>query len=420
MTIATIEPPVQSVKIEGANYTAFDSKDGFYVIRDVPFFAEVPKGVKDAPEDIGKDFMQRAVDYAQTQYRNGKFASPVHKGHNKTLEISDPEFLGYFLPKRVGTTTLEGKEQYVTYADLKLKASAFDRAWKGELPYLSPEVDWATNSFSSLSFLDSKPPHFKFPMFTIGGVVSDPTAKFEAVLRTKFDYVPDDKKEERGKKEKEEEKKESGHCPHCDEHETKMAYMMEHLIKKGMAAMADEKPTATPVEQPKGTALPGSANARTGYEEDPKAAAVFAAQEGRIAALEEREKQRLDKERVDGLVTKAMGELKGYPVSDSIREKVAKFARGGEELVNEFVKTYKEAVPKDPPKSVSEYEQQGVSVTDPVLAKFAQAGPDKLEKAMKFFAEYKQMKQLKMPIGASAEEYINSQFKILEKKAGGN
>src|SRR5689334_14733696 len=130
-----VTPPV----INGANYTAFETGDGWFTIRDIFIFGEVPKGTKEAPEDVKGQRMAQMVANSRVKYEKEKYAAPAHKGHHKMLEFQDPEFLGFVLPKRVGQIMLDGKLQDAVFGDVKVKASAFERILKGELPYVSPE-----------------------------------------------------------------------------------------------------------------------------------------------------------------------------------------------------------------------------------------------------------------------------------------
>jgi len=442
---------LKSIKIDGANYAAFDTGDGYVTVRDVVICGEIPKGVKDAPKDYKAAELQEFVNRAQALYQQGKYVSPAHKGHNgKLLEVADPEFLGFVLPKRVGRALIEAREQDAIYADVKLKASAFARALQGELPYISPEIIWESNEISSIAFLDSKPPHFKAPLFTVQPPVKDESARFEAVLQKVAAFAEDEKKGAKPEgKEKPEAPEEGGDekkapfeakegkeeapeaskaapkddgafsgkcCAHCaayGETITRMARLMGIQHGDNMQNQdAIEKP-AGPVEQPA-----PNAPAKMEAIADPKMAAKFAAQEDRIAALEAKEREREAEAKAKALAEKALFELRGYQIGEKAKAEIARSAREGEARLNDVVATLKEVCAKDPPKGLFEATDAGVAATSPVLAKFQAKGPDALAAAQKALEEWHAIKAASKGFTVSAEDHLNIRVpEILGKRS---
>lgn len=433
------------IKINGAEYSAINTKDGFFTLKDVLFFGEVPKGEKSAPEDVKGERMQQMVKTASDKYEKEKFAAPAHKGHHKAIAFEDPEFLGFMLPKRVGKTTLDGREQDAVFGDLKLKASAFERVRKGELPFLSPEVDWDSWQFSSMALLDSMPPHFKGPLITVGKVTEDANAKFTVgatLSMGKFTAIEADKKEESNdeskrsrelKRVKDDEKGDTkvdggdtengGHddakmCAHCVK---KMAAMeasygsMDKTMadihyKMGLpykgAQMQANKATgkadsSAPVEDghsEKGKDMSNDKkDGASSFESDPVAMAKFAAQEARLKAMEDKltAKEQEDAKKVR--IEAAFAELKGYPLTDAGKNGIAAFADSPEKLKT-FIEVLKAQTPKDPPRSVSEFEASAkevnvkISGADPDIAAFQAKGPEAMEAAIKYAARFEAMK----------------------------
>jgi hypothetical protein len=422
---------VSTSPLAGANYSAFDLGNGWYKIKNVLMFSEVPKGVKEAPEDVKRERMQQMVNAAQAKWEKERYAAPVHKGHHKLLEFSDPEFLGFVLPTAVGRHVLDGKMQDVVYGEVTLKESAFARILKGELPYLSPEVDWATWKFSSLSFLDSKPPHFEFPLVTIGNVVKDGSSKFEVKLTSvggKFMAVePQDPKKQRKEDPKGENEPKGGAAPK-DEAEVKPGdegvagedvesgdrlrklEMGYSEMDKAMAAIhfkmglpyrgalmeADKfaKPASSaPVEDVKKGDEVGKVSAPTAVETgsngtfaaaDPETRAKFAAQEMRTKAIEDKLAARDASDALKVRVEAAFAELKGRPITDTVKTDIAYFAGIGEDSLAKYVAAVKAQTPMDPPKNLAVYESLGitrpvtaVTSSDPDIAEFAKQGPEK-------------------------------------------
>jgi len=432
-----------SINIKGAEYSAVDTKDGYYTLKDVLLFAEVPKGEKGAPEDVKCERMKGMVSKALSRYEQEKFVAPAHKGHHKALAFEDPEFLGFGLPKRVGRTLLDGKEQDAVYGDMKVKASAFERVRKGELPFLSPEVNWETWEFSSFAFLDSMPPHFKGPLITVGTITEDANAKFTVgATLSKGQFMALDAKKIDAKEEKADEdkhKRELDRVKKDEQEDTKTdggsnadsKYSELHeRISKMEASYAEMDKTMASVHYKMG--LPYK-NAQMGadivtkksdssapaedkkseekdmgnyrFEDDPAAVAKFAAQEARTKALEDKlsakDAEVEKKARVDG----AFAELQGYPITDAGKAGIAKFADDPDKL-KVFVEVLKAQTPKNPPKSVSAFESSDkevkveISGNDPDLATFQSKGPEAMEAALKYAARFEAMKQDKLCKGS--------------------
>lgn len=438
---AVAEPEVNSAPkkagtapLVGANYTAFDLGNGWYKIRNVLIFSEVPKGEKDAPEDVKRVRMQQMVDSAQAKWSQERYAAPVHKGHHKLLEFSDPEFLGFVLPTSVGRHVLDGKMQDVVFGEVTLKESAFARILKGELPYLSPEVDWTNWKFSSLSFLDSKPPHFEFPLVTIGSVVKDGSSRFEVRMTSvggKFMAI-EDPKADKQRKEKEggepkEDTKDKSFKPRDESGDEKIEGAPEEEVpevggggdrlkrlemgysemdksmasihfKMGLpykgALMEAEKFTkpvsSAPVEDVKKGDEVGKVSApmaeatKSNFSSDPEARAAFAAQEMRTKALEDKLAKRDAEEALKLRVTAAFEELKGFPITDTVKTDIAHFAAQSEDSLKKYIAVIKAQTPQNPPKNLAVYESLGITKTvgavnagDPDIAEFAKQSVEK-------------------------------------------
>ena len=417
------------VSIAGGNYRAIDTEDGFFIVRDVAVFSEIDKDVKGAPKAIDKDWLDKAVDHNRSEYSNGKFASPLHIGHNKPFEITDPAFAGYFLLKRVGLYNLEGKQKFTIYADFKLTAGAFEKAIKGELPYVSVEVnDWETGRIDSISFLNSKPPFFRYQLFTISDISRDKGAQFEANFKKP-------EKDEEAKSEEEETEKDSdgeeklafektedkgGCCSHCGMYGDAIGRMMKLLgmAGNGVVELAEEKAEG-PVEQE------APANDKDKKKEgatkmeamdDPKVIAKFAALEATNADLKKRLDERDTTEKAQVRLAKAHAELAEFVVPESLKATLAKFA-AEEDKLTELVAELKKALPKIPPKTFRDFENMPpVEMTDPVLSKFQAKGPESIEKAAKFLSEFKRIKAHPAGRGmeTTAEQYVESRMKEAE------
>lgn len=395
----------ERVDIRGAAHKATIGPDGWAIFRDVPILGPVPKGVKNAPEDVGPSLMKKFVSFSLSDYEKGNYAAPVHKGHHKSLAIEDPEFLGFFLPKKVGTATIEGESQPAVLADIKLKPSAFESAKKGELPYLSPELDWETGQFLSLSFLDSNPPHFKFPMFTVGEVLTDSTAKFEAALKpAAVSFAA------------------GACCRHCMSFQSKYGKTFEDSKMADDAPNKDKvkKPEATPVEPNISTTM-SSTPASVKFEVPPELAAQFSALKDELAATRKRLDDVDAEKAAKALEASALESLRGFQIGESAKAQVAEFAKLGKEKLDKFVATLKEIAPKEPPRTMAEFMGQSVPVTDPALAKFS-SNPADLEVARRAYAEFQAIKKSAKGYPVPLDKHI--EFAVRRAKAatteGGN
>lgn len=422
MTTAVAPAPAQQINIEGGKYASFDTADGYFLIRNVPIFGEVPKGVKGAPKDIGRTEHEQMIGTAERRYAEGKFAAPAHKSHNKMLELADPEFLGFCIPRAAVQMVVDGKDQSVILADFKLKAAAFDRAMKGELPFISPEVDWEKMEITGVSFLDSKPPFFKFPIFTVSPPVADPAAKFDAVLRPASFADQGDA----GKKK-----------PQADEPELRKHEMDEHAASRAIEArfaeydamlrdvckatgipyrgmtMSNDKGTPSPVE-PK-AAAPAAAPVvpAVRFSEDPAVAAKFAAQADEVVALKKRLDDRDAAEKAKALGDKAVEDLRGYQIGEKAKSEIYRFAAKGEDELKAFVEAIKGCAPKQGAGTFAEAEtQQAALMGAPSVAKFVQQGPDQAAAAAKFAAEYRKLVDLGQAKFMSMDEAQYVEFRM--------
>src|SRR3990167_828692 len=387
--------------IRGGDYTAVRGSDGWVILKDIPTMAPVAKGTKGAPSDIEREWLEGAVKFGQDAYSTNKICYPVHTPHNDDLGLTTPEFLGYFRPTKVGTIQINGKDQQVVFSDLKLKSSAFDRIQSGELPYLSPEIrSWAKKSISSVALLSSQPPHFPFPNLTVKDVVEDPSAVFSAdlpngVTVAKFEDGKDrlsfDPSEPDGKPD---ESKPGGSkcCEHCKTNQEAVKKMSDTIY--GGSKMESGKPDGKPVDQT-GTPEPTKQGGAKMEAEDPKLAAKFAMYEDKISSLTKRMDEREQAEKSKASADKAIAEdLKGYQIGDKTRAAVYKFAAEGPERLKEYIESVKEVAMKDSPGSLFAAELAGaVKMNDPLIVKFGQNDPDKMEKAAKFAADYRTLKK---------------------------
>ena len=394
-------------KINGGNYTAIDTQDGWYTLKDIPTLGPVKKGQKNAPFDVDEKWFGDAVKFGQDSYKRGKIAYPVHLTHTDDLGIHNPEFAGYYVPSKIQKMDLpEHGEVPVMFSDYKIKKSVFEKMQNGELGYLSPEVrNWNKRRLSSVALLDSIPPHYPFPLMTIGEVVVDPSAKFEAELPTEcaiarfsdgFERVTFDPREAGRDKDTDTETKVEGE---------KMADV------KPIQDEQTGKPNAAPIEQV--GAVKTSLPAKMEAESDPKMAAKFAAMEDANAALMKRLDAIEAEKKAVALEKWGLEQMAGYQIGAAAKKSIARFASEGDASLKEHIAMLQEVTPKDSPRTFAAAEAgNAVAVNDPAVAKFAQAGPEKLELAARFASEYRTLKAHPAGKGMNIreEDYIKFQM----------
>ena len=412
MSTAAVRPPV-----DGGDYQAIDTKDGWVILRNMPTMSTVPKGTKNAPEDIGTEWLEGAKKFGMDLYEKGKVCYPIHVGHNDDLGITKPEFAGFFKPTKVADGLVEGAKKPVLFADWKIKKNIYDRMAAGELPFVSPEVrNWSKRKVSSVALLDSQTPHFGFPNQTITSITDDPNAKFSADLPQECEIVKFDDKElvkfdlasqaDPARENVHDEAAEKC-CSHCSMYGEKLGKISKMLNMEG-TIMADEKakPGDGPVDQKNAIDSVAPAGDRMTEELTPALAAKFAAQEERLAAAERRMNERDAKDAAQALATKALESLKGYQVTEATKNYIAQFAEKGEAELNKFIEAVKPSLYKESARTFAKAEESMVSTTDPMIAKFASRGVDATEKAIKFAEEYRAMKHNGAGMRISEEAYI--------------
>lgn len=402
-------------KIKGGDYTAIDTKDGWFTLKDIPTLAPVKKGEKNAPYDISEEWFGDAVKFAQNAYQKGKIAYPVHITHTDDLGMHNPEFAGYFTPSKIGKMNLPDRgEVPVVFSDLKVKKSTFEKMQNGELGYLSPEIrNWGKRRISSIALLDSVPPHNPFPLMTIGEVKEDASAQFSAELpgecaiarfsdgfeRVTFDPTKEVDKEESVKTEEK---------PMAD-------------VKADKANQDEQagKPNADPVEQAKAGEVVVAA--KMSAELDPKMAAKFAAMQDANDALMKRLDAIEAEKKAAALGTWGLEQMAGYQIGSAAKKSIAKFAAEGEAALKEHIAMLQEVTPKDSPRTFAAAEaSNAVAVNDPAVAKFAQAGPEKLELAARFASEYRTLKAHPAGRGMNIKEEDYIKFQMDNQENGGD
>ena len=401
-----------AIKIKGGNYRVTDTQDGYFTVHDVPLVSTWKKGDHGAPYDGTKEIMQQMVNTAQSRYQEGHFCATAYKGHNPDIPITSPEFVGYVLPNRVGKYQMETGEKDTIFGDVKMSAEKFADARAGKLPYVSVEIPWARKRIRGLSFQDTLPPQYEYPIFTVQEPTLDATAKFTAVKEDVAQFKEDDHMDD---------KIEKAVAKYMGDHIGK--YVNDYMDKNMKKHTSDGgKPNAKPAEP--------TDNKGGKMAVDPEFAAKFTAQTAEVAELKAKFAAQENEKKASGLVAKAESELSRKVISQDLMEQIGLFAaeavtkEDGEKWFDKFVGTLKPSLRDKPPRDMGEFMADGNAVRpdaqDPTVAKFAQEGPDVLEQVAKFAGQYRALKtQLGDRMESTEEHFVKNELMVWKAKRNG-
>lgn len=467
--VADAPREVAKIKIKGGDYRWSDTKDGYKVIYDVPLMACIKKGTKGAPYDVERPELEHYVRVALTRYHEDHFLPTVFVDHNKDVEFTKPIFAGYVLPRRVADVPLENEQGEMVptatvMGDLKLKNEFFAKVQGGEFPYHSPELPWAKRRISGLALLNSKPPFFEFPNFTIGEEVKDASSEFGSF---EGDRMNDIKPEVIGRFDGDADGDVTGGIKkmlgsfakleaRLDAMEAKYSAFegqfasMKKKFEGEAGKIQDTKVDTDSKGENKGAAptgpgaptLKGKAEGEgdgdgegskgkkgtfTRPDADDKVnnlpiepglkkvpmgtmdatfVAQFESMKSQLEVLnQERAKEKdeiLKKSRLDW----AHNELKGKIISATFDETMGRFALD-EANFKSIVAEMKKALPNEPPRDMADFKGVPVDHTAPSVAKFSNEGPDAQAAAAKFAADYRMFQsKTKGALSSTEEEYV--------------
>ncbi len=163
------------------SYRAKRDKDGTYSIFGVPVFAEVPKGTKEAPFDIGKKWLDKALANARTRASEG-YLSPLHYDHHDGSGTQQKA--GHFVLKRVAKVSLLGAKKWALLADFsKLPQYAFECIMAGDWPYRSVEIaSYEEAEIESIALLSDYSPFHKFELLNGESIRLDATDEADDLI----------------------------------------------------------------------------------------------------------------------------------------------------------------------------------------------------------------------------------------------
>ena len=439
--------PTKASALQSHNYSV--GRDGYGTIMDVPIMAEVPPGERGNKKRVGRKWMEAVVKKVQIRWNDDGYKAPLHVSHHDMG--GKTEAAGFIMPREVREMNYEGKKVWAIFADLEVKEEILARIQKRELPYRSVEIfSWDKEpEINSLALLEDDVPFFRFPLLTLGNEIGE-RKKFKtrkplvaarysetgsAILfsftggmmkemREEEDVTPEEEAEEvkedterQVKKEDEEEiQLEEGeesfeskvlglldrlanHVGLYDEEETEETELVEEE-----EANVEAHDAAPPVEQTEEIEEKEEKEEKVDLcDECPKEekkelqeSSSLAKLSGKVAALEAAMAASSRKEDLEKLVDEGFKSLEGLTADDSLKGKILKLAENSKdpkEAVSTFVESFRASVPMTPPATLEEYEA-GMSVHDsPAVLKFAQDGPEALEKARAASRQYDELNE---------------------------
>jgi hypothetical protein len=456
----------RTYELGGGKYTAVQNNDGSgtWNVLDVPIIGEIPKGAKKNLQAIDKAWLEGAVAKHQARLK-GDFRPPLHIEHHDAGVKT--ERAGEFIPQRVGKLKYNDRETYALFADLiRIPDHIFRRIEKGELPYLSVEIEkWEAGEIASLALMDDDTPFFRFPNLTIGTKVHSFTeaaakiaepmlvaalqatgtegsssfilCKLGSGIRLNDDgsektYEADPKESDKTEKSDKTEEKPAEGDPATETEDTKS--MLKQILKvltlmakaqsgvgSAAAAPADDK---TPVEQE--NPMPDAKDKKdaASVDADVKLATLAGEVDGLKAKVAKREQDDEVKLRAD----KAVASLGGHHLTEDIRKKILLFAAetSKPQLLDAYVESVKLNFPKDPPITLAGFEASSGAATgkaldpeaDKVLQKYANHPPEVIEKVRTAIALHARAKR--MGANASCEKFVEAQLFAVQGEYGAN
>lgn len=461
---------VASPALLGGQYTAEQNEDGTWNVLGVPVFAELPPGERRNRKFIGEEWHRRALAHHQQKEKTKEdggdlYLPPIHVGHHD--EGKDTPQAGKLQLSTVTRTSLDGKKQSSLRANfLRVPQVVFDQIERGDLSYLSVEVaDWDEPMIASLALLPDEAPFFKWPLLTIGekrvalselssaqffdgpmrGVFGSPKGgRILFRLFEKGSSMPKKTEKLRGDIPGEEEEGDVTNIQ-VDQDEDPEPTMRDLLgaMNKGFATLAqamsggggaqftddedeEEKPDenfveddGAPAEQKEGATVVAFKGAK-----NLESAKNLAKLSGEVSALRQESSNRMKADATNALCAKSEKKLEAYGITDATRATIRKFAESGnEELVDEYVTSFMQTVPVDPPTTLARYEATRVSGgrLSEHVEKFRAQGPDAFEAACEADAAYEALAKsgLRVPrdrfVAIGVEERLEKAKAFAEK-----
>ena len=420
-------------EIPGGGYKAERDETGqFWTIRDVPFFSELPAGVRKNETAISREWMEAVVERHRQLEADQKHLAAVHAHHHDSGR--DNFRIGFLRPTRVGQLILEGKPSWTLFGDIvRVDDKNFQDIRELRWPYRSAQIGlgWKPE-ISSLALLEDEAPHFKLPMLTIGEEKRHFDREFSTSLRpaVAFSEVGEsayicfsfkgsvmakdtDKLNDDGKNGddkngndnlQEENKVAEGIAKVISEFQEGLPALVASILQ-GLLPPTDRTDEGETQVEP-AMLKERIAALLAKKEEKPEDLDKLSAMRGEIDGLKEKERQREESAAADGLAQIAIDALRGegWHLTEQVQSAIRGIASESKTALDAYVSGYKATIPKEPAQNL---EAAIFSEDAPELGKYKTMSPEDLEVARGLSMQFDELIEAGGKLTSSREEFID-------------
>jgi len=435
-TDETVSPLDADRTSDGHGYR--QNKDGTFTIYDVPVMATLAELEKQNKKPIGRPWLMAAVHKAEERFAQDGYLAPLHVDHHGEGRT---EPAGFVFPRSVKEFSYEGKKTWAIFADLQVTPDILERIKANTLPYRSVEIhNWDEPEISSLAMLQDSVPYFRFGVLKLGerlGQEQGDTQTFSqpgpamaarayalgsAVL---FSFQGD---------------KMTNTEPGALSDAPEITEQTAEAVTSDSASLAEDVDVSRAIREihdrmDETHDIVKRIAAKMGLDEDDEEAeevkdtetsevveapveqsaggSSLASLQGKIAALENRERIRKDESERSAVVESAMVALSAWGPDAAIRDNIIALVATSKEpgrTAETFVRSYKSSVPQRPSATLEDFDARMGAAADPSeVLKFAHKGPDALTMARQASAQFDEL-SLAGEMSSTREEFITTQI----------
>jgi hypothetical protein len=447
---------LKMAKLAHRGYRATKTPEGHLVIHDVPIFVDCKRG----DVEFDEVWVLQAVKAAQLRADEG-YLPPLHIYHHDSdpLVNSEVRAAGVIKVRGAEHIVFKGTRRLAIMADLVVTDETVqDEVLAMKFPYRSVEIlNINEPGINSLALLDHQVPYLELPILQVkGSPMPGPSAVASATFSMPLDKGAPDRSSpmvacfqrelytqvlfqeigSMGKKtdattppakfegdppkdDKPKDDKPKGEDMQDDVLD--VAAVVKAIKDKSITvadmdlileAIADAKGPAEPAPEdtePAPAAVPGGEAMQKGgipMKLTGDAAALFAAQQARIDALEARHNDRDEKDAIKADVDLAFAKLSDRPLGSNIKERLVKFRQDhGAEAFKVYVDTLVDtfdSLEGNGTDAAARFQRRQVPKE---AEKYQEDGPEAVDLAVKFAAEWDELNQARMT-SMSRERYI--------------
>ena len=422
-------------EIPGGGYTAERDETGqFWTIRDVPFFSELPAGVRSNEKAISREWMESVIARHHKLETEQKHLPPVHANHHDSGRENFR--IGFLRPTRVGKLILDGEPRWTLFGDIvRIDDKNFQDIRELRYPYRSAEIGrgW-TAEIASLALSEDEAPHFKLPMLTIGNETRHFDREFSPSLRpaVAFSEVGESayicfsfkgsvmaKETDQLNQDGNDGSDGGGDGGEMPPKEDKLVKKLNKVItdfQEGLPALLASflqglLPPTDRTDEGETQVEPAMLRERIAAllakkEEKPEDLDKLSAMRGEIDGLKEKDRQREENAAADGLAQITIESLRaeGWHLTEDVQTAIRGIACESKTALDAYVTSYKATIPKEPPQTLD----KAIFTEDaPELGKYKTMSPEDLEVARDLSRQFDQLTETGAKLSSSREEFID-------------